>query len=199
MYAKKNSGKKVVATLLAIALLIGGVIGGTIAYLMDSTNEIKNTFTVGDVDIDLIETKPENKTAKMVPGATIEKDPTVTVTADSENCYVFVKVQESANFDDFMTYNIAEDWEVVENNADDNYVVYGRSAKANDRFSVLENDKVTVKADVTKNQMDLLTTDTQPTLTFTAYAIQSANLVDTSNNAVNTLAGAWALIPKTNP
>ena len=57
MYAKKNSGKKVFAMLLALALVVGCGIGGTIAWLMDTTDAVTNTFTVGDVDIEVDEEK----------------------------------------------------------------------------------------------------------------------------------------------
>ena len=94
MYAKKNSGKKVFAMLLALALVIGCGIGGTIAWLMSNTGTITNTFTSSDLTITLTESKPDNQTAKMVPGAVIAKDPTVTVKGSSEDCYVFVKIEK---------------------------------------------------------------------------------------------------------
>ena len=72
-----------------------------------SDREVKNTFTVGDINIGLTETTTDYK---MVPGNTIAKDPTVTVKAESEACWLFVKVTESENLDTFITYAIAEGW-----------------------------------------------------------------------------------------
>lgn len=103
MYAKKNSGKKVVLTLLAIVLLISGAVGGTVAWLVSNTNTVTNTFTVGKITIDLEETINGNRTSakeaavenegfKIVPGASEAKDPVVTVEAGSEKCYVYVCV-----------------------------------------------------------------------------------------------------------
>ena len=37
--------KKTLALLLALVLLAGGVIGGTLAWLTDKTDPVKNTFT----------------------------------------------------------------------------------------------------------------------------------------------------------
>lgn len=172
--------KKAVITAVALTLVLCLTVGGTLAWLMDKTGEVKNTFTVGDVDIELTETLPADKTAKMVPGATIGKNPTITVSADSENCYVFVKIDESANLKDFISYTVADGWTEVETG------VYYRTAVANDKFAVLADNQVTVKDTVTKAMMDAVG-EAKPTLTFTAYAIQSANL------KVTQIADIWNL------
>ena len=50
----KKTNKKVIALILAIALLVIAAIGGTMAYFTDK-DSAENTFTVGNVKIDLIE------------------------------------------------------------------------------------------------------------------------------------------------
>ena len=104
----KNTKLRRILLLLACAVLLVSLsVGATLAYLT-STDEVENTFTVGDVQIKLDEAKvntetgkapdPEdrtpdgNKQVRMVPGRLIDKDPTVTVLKDSEDCYVRVKV-----------------------------------------------------------------------------------------------------------
>ena len=82
----KNKKKTLLMSLAAVLLVVSGVFG-TLAWLTDSTDSITNTFTVGNIDIDLTETLPTDRTAKMVPGHTIKKDPKVTVTAGS-NIYM---------------------------------------------------------------------------------------------------------------
>ena len=47
-----------------------------------------------------------------------------------------------------------------------------KSTTADQPFSVLLNDKVTVKGTVTNEMMEAIGEDEEPTLTFTAYAIQ---------------------------
>ena len=178
---KKNS-KKMVALLLALCLLIGGVVGGTIAYLVDKTDPVVNTFTTSDVDITLGETTTDYK---MVPGATIKKDPTVTVKAGSEACYVFVKVEKSTNFGTYMTYGMAEGWnQLKDGNGTDVAGVFYRevaAGSADQEFAVLKNNQVTVLTSVTKAMMETAKT-AKPTLTFTAYAIQQAGF-DTPEKA----------------
>lgn len=104
-----EKAKKILALLLCAILLVGATIAGTVAYLTD-TDEVQNTFTVGQVHIDLTETDTDNdsNTAdnvtvndvqrdkanayKLMPGIAVKKDPIVTVKANSEDCYVRVKV-----------------------------------------------------------------------------------------------------------
>ncbi len=162
--------KKTVALLLALVLVLGVAVGGTIAWLLDTTAPIVNTFTAGNVDIELAET---TTTYKMVPGTTIAKDPKVAVKADSEKCYVFVKLDKSANFDSFMTYTVAAGWTELESVSGVYYRV-AEDTDADQEFAVLANDQVTVKDEVTKAQLDAVKTENKPTLTITAYACQYA-------------------------
>ena len=164
--------KKSFVMVLALVLVFAVAVGGVVAWLTATTGPVKNTFTVGDINITL--TESPNLDLKMVPGNDIKKDPTVTVVGGSEDCYLFVKVEKSANFDAFMTYAMANGWEMV--SGTDN--VYSRKVLATDAvkaFSVLAGDKVTVKTDVTKTDLNALAENTYPTLTFTAYAVQLHN------------------------
>lgn len=98
MYAKKNSTKKIAAVLLAVVLLVGCTIGGTLAWLSAQTNEVTNTFTVGKITITLAETTGESY--KIVPGSTEDKDPKITVAQGSEKCYVYALVTNNVKLTD---------------------------------------------------------------------------------------------------
>lgn len=181
--------KKIFIPIIALALVCCCVIGGTIAWLTDVTDPVKNTFTVGNISIELKETPVE--TYKMVPGCTIAKDPTATVKAGSEDCYLFVKVEKSANFDTFMTAAIADDWKVLSGETN----VYYRAVEQNkvdQTFPVLKDNKVAVKDTVTKKMMDAIikAPETAPTLTFTAYAVQMMQ----NGTETFTPADAWSKI-----
>lgn len=130
MYAKKNNGKKIIITLLAVVMLIGCTIGGTLAWLSATSGTVTNTFTVGDVNIELKEHDlkadgtldtssevTEENTYKIVPGDTQPKDPFVRVEAKSEESWIFVQVKEvrntvtgNANATKYVTWEIAEGW-----------------------------------------------------------------------------------------
>ena len=96
--------KKKLMTVLALVLVIAMSVAGTYAYLT-STDTVKNTFTVGDVQIKLDEAKANTdgtpvqgadrvkaNSYKLLPGHTYNKDPMVTVLAGSESSYVKMTV-----------------------------------------------------------------------------------------------------------
>ena len=175
--------KKRISLVMALVLVLSCVIGGTLAWLTAKTNPVVNTFTVGDINITLTETTGDEY--KMVPGNTIDKDPKVTVEDSSEDCWLFVKVDKSSKLGDYIAYTMADGWTALEGVEEE---VYYRDATANDEFSVLEGDQVTVKKSVTKGMMKEAETD-KPTLTFTAYAVQKAN--------VNSASDAWTIATAT--
>lgn len=90
---KKSLNMKPLAILLALTLLVGCAIGGTIAWLTAETKAVENTFTVGDITIKLSEST--GNTFKIVPGATDAKDPTLAVKEGSEKCYVYALVENN--------------------------------------------------------------------------------------------------------
>ena len=178
--------KKSLALLLAIAIVVVGAVAGTVAWLTDQTPSVTNTFTTSDINIELKETK---NNFQMIPGWNIEKDPKVTVKTGSEACYLFVKLEKSENFNQYMTYDMAKGWTELQGYAG----VYYRevaAATADTAFEVLKDNQVTVKGTVTKAQMNDLTADTYPTLTVTAYASQLYK----NNTQTFTAAEAWANI-----
>lgn len=85
--------KKIVALCLCVALAVVAIGGATLAYFTDTTDAKTNTFTVGNVDIDLTEPKwNEDDAHTLMPGASYAKDPTITVAEKSQDAYVFLKV-----------------------------------------------------------------------------------------------------------
>lgn len=193
--------KKVLISVLSIALVLCCAIGATLAWLTAQSNTVTNTFTVGKVTIDLWESTlatdgtlaSPHTTAnsyKMVPGSTLAKDPTVTVKAGSEPCYLFVKVEKENNFDTFMEYAMDENWEAV-TGVDGVWKYKGEALdlclEADVDVNVIKDKKVTVKSSVTATQLDAVGTNL-PALKFTAYAIQKDNLTVTDAKDV------WNLI-----
>ena len=174
-YSKRRGvATKVLVMTLALMLVVGLSVGGTLAWLTAKTNSVVNTFTVGDIDITLAETT--GATYKIIPGVDLPKDPKVTVVQDSEACWLFVKVEE-ANWPDAVeedgtrkvNYAIADGWTLVGGTTN----VYYREVAASDAdqaFDVLANNQVTVSETLTKTEANAITV--APTLTFTAYAIQ---------------------------
>ena len=174
--------KRSLALLLALVLAIGVAAGGTIAWLVAKTDSVVNTFTYGDINIDLTETTGDSY--KIIPGVDITKDPKVTVKANSEACWLFVKVAE-ADGTPKVTYTIADDWTALEGQAGVYYREVG-AVTADTSSGVLKDNKITVSENLTKAEVNGI--KTQPTLTFTAYAVQK--------DGIATAAAAWE---KANP
>lgn len=99
----KTAKKAMLMTLCAIILVVATVFG-TMAYLT-STDEVVNTFTVGNVAIKLDEAKANTdgslvegaarvkaNSYKLLPGHTYNKDPMVTVLNGSEASYIKMTV-----------------------------------------------------------------------------------------------------------
>ena len=204
--------KKTIALVLACILCVAIGIGGTLAWLTATSDDVVNTFTTSDIDITLAETKGgDSKEFKMVPGWTIDKDPKVTVATGSEDCYLFVKLEKSSNFDTFLTYTMADGWKQLkdEDNKDVSGVFYRviGASEMGTAISVLANDQVTVKETVTKADMNGLTATTYPTLTVTAYATQLWKDNNPGTDATEaeiaaaqfTAIGAWAKVAPASP
>lgn len=183
-----KGGMKAIAMLLSLVLVFVGVIGGTVAWLIAESDEVVNTFTYGDINLDLDETDteldddndPDTNDYEMLPGAEIVKDPKVTVKADSVSNWLFVKLEKSANFDDFLTYTIASGWtQLYDENGEEVEGVYYLFHLEDDEdveYEVLMDNEVQVREDVTKEMLNALDADPNspnyPTLTVSAYAVQ---------------------------
>lgn len=186
--------KKIIATVGACALCVGLGVAGTLAWLTDKTESVTNTFTTSNVDITLTETTGSDY--QMIPGFTITKDPKVTVKAGSEDCYLFVKLEISDNYRDYLeNYKISDGWKQLKNGETDVDGVYYREVESNDTsdqpFYVLKNNQLTVKESVTKENMDAIDDSSdatsEPTLTVKAYATQ---LYKTNNEKMDVY-NAW--------
>ncbi len=193
----RKQRRKPLAVLLALMLIVGVAVGGTVAWLTAKSDTITNTFKTSDITITLSETKPDNKTAQIVPGYTITKDPLVTVTKGSEKCYVFVTVTETnwpamteseggARKVDYTVITGNDGWKKLENSgAASGTTVYYRVVEKNEagdqKFKILTDDKITISGTLTKTEMAQITNDF--TLTFNAYACQyyKDNLGNASN------------------
>ena len=91
-----------VAVILAAAALVAASVAGTVAYLTASS-AVSNVFTVGNIAISMPETKvkpdgtatgeprTDTNSYHLVPGHTYIKDPTIFITSETDEMYLFVK------------------------------------------------------------------------------------------------------------
>lgn len=181
----KKTSKALLLSLCAVLLVTASVLG-TMAYLT-SQDQVVNAFTVGNVAITLDEKDVDNSTPgendrdkanayKLMPGHNYEKDPIVHVDANSEDCYLFVKVvNEIANIEAEKTVAqqmTEKGWVAVD--AANGIYVY-TTDKTNpavvtkgSNITVFENFTIAGNVDNTT-----LATYADKTITVNAYAIQA--------------------------
>ena len=111
-----NKKKTIIA---AIVLLLVLLVGGAIAYFTD-TDTKTNTFTVGNVDIQLNEVWNAADGEGVVPGEKIDKKPSVENKGKSD-AYVFLKVTIPCHNNKalFTLEELNAAWNQVESNACD--------------------------------------------------------------------------------
>ena len=189
-YEKRRSvSGRLFVLMLALVLVLGCAVGGTVAWLVAKTDPVVNTFTYGDINIALTETTGDDY--KIIPGVDIGKDPKVTVKAGSEACWLFVKVEEEGTFvANKVTYSIADGWTKGDGTKIPANVYYRAvdAVKNDTDFAVLKDNKIYVSDTLTKIDIKDISTTT-PKLSITAYAIQKDGMA--------TAAEAWAAIPGT--
>ena len=192
--------KKILALALAAVLLVAVGVGGTLAWLADTTDAVENTFTAAGIDISLEETKNydtnndgtnDSWQMQMIPGTSANKDPKVTV-EDATTVDIILFVEFTQNVTD-LTYTStlkAPDWTNIENTN-----VWYRLVSAADvakefactesgcqdkdlHWHMLAGDKVEVKNTVTEN-------NNGGTMKWQAWAIQQTGFVGEDGKVTN--------------
>ena len=194
---RRMSNKKFIAILsvfvmLALTMVVGCAVDGTVAWLVSESKSSVSTFTLGDINIELAE-ESGSQPLKIIPGVEITRTLRVKVMPNSEACWLFVKVEET-NWPDFKktdettrkvsySVNVPNDWKALEGNPG----VYYREVSAEDAKTGVEydvNGVVAVSEELTKAEINSIASGTQPQLSFTAYAVQ--------RDGIDDAATAWA-------
>lgn len=211
---KRNNSTKIIPLLLALALLVCCGIGGTVAWLMDSTEAVTNTFTIGDINLTLVESpynaannsygnpvqstreNPLTNSYPLIPGNSYKKDPKVTVLANSEDCYLFVRMEKIGNPDNYLDFTFNDDgWYTYNGEEGVYYREVSKSAsdqswdllkKIDGDFTIKVSDKIVKAGTASGDYIDMPANN--PEIKFTAYAVQKANL---------SLEKAWELVDPT--
>lgn len=185
--------KKLLSLLCVMVLTAAIAVGGTLAYLT-SQDSVTNTFTVGKVAIVLdeadtdgsktnttVEGRDKANAYKLYPGQSYAKDPTITVAADSEECWLFVKVtngiEEIEDSENTIAYQMAtKGWTLVGGETD--VYTLAETKNAGETAVVFDSFKITGNVD-----NDTLADYADEQITVIAYAIQAEGFA--------TAQGAW--------
>ena len=184
--------KKTLTVLLALVLVIAMSVAGTMAYLTSQAS-VTNTFTVGNVAITLDEAKVNEygvatddprtnaNEYRLIPGHSYTKDPIIHVAANSEACYLFVKVEDGlADIEADTTIAAqlaANNWKAVDGVA--NVYVYAVDTDA--KTAVTRSADVTnvpVFGSFTLKSDAVVSNYKNASIVVTAYAIQADGFAD---------------------
>ena len=179
---------KVLVTALCAVLLVAVSVLGTIAYLTEK-DTVTNTFTVGSVSITLdeAEVNPDGtvksnsrvkaNTSHLIPGHSYVKDPTVHVGSSSEDCWIFVKLEnglESIVADTSIEAQMtANGWAPIA--GEENVYAYRETVSADDDIAVF--GSFTLKGDAEVSDY------ANAKIEVVAYAVQA--------DGFSTAAAAW--------
>ena len=134
----------ILVIILSAVLLVVASVMGTLAFLA-SSSAVSNTFTYGDVSIDMRESAvdengkdndgadrtSDGNSYELIPGKTYDKDPAITVKQGSVPSYLFVKIKngisniEVAGNTTIKAQMIANGWQLIKsNNAGEELYLY---------------------------------------------------------------------------
>lgn len=184
-FAKRRGvATKTMIVALAIMLVVGCTIGGTLAWLTAESDEVENTFTVGDINISIAETR--GTSFKIIPGGTAAKDPAITVQKGSEKCFVYALITNTVKLGDTVVAvpQINSDWTLIGADGDKTLYVYKEAVDAStatadvkltDVFSTVEYSE-----DITKANIETLN---NTKIIVQGYAHQADNTTQTDANS----------------
>ena len=193
--------KKILLVGLLVVLVAAVSVGLTVAFLT-SQSTVTNTFTVGDVKITLDEAKVDANgepvssaervtanTYKLIPGHSYTKDPQIHVDASSEDCYLFVKVQDglaAIEADQTIAAQMAANgWKAV--SGVDNVYVYAVSSDAKTIVAKGANINVFGSFTLTDSANTVAYKDAQ--IVVKAYAIQADGFAGSTPEQIWAAAG----------
>lgn len=199
----KTRTKVLLLTLCAVLLVVSTVFA-TMAFLT-STDTVTNTFTFGRIEITLDEAtvgtdgeitdgadrnqttgRRDTNTYHLIPGHLYTKDPTIHVSNESEDCWLFVKIENGlkdiiaeVTIENQMTNN--NGWTLI--NETNNIYAYRDVVSKNAHIPVFDEFKLKNDADVQNYG--------EAKIVVTAYAVQADGFNLPTKTAIENATDAW--------
>ena len=178
--------KKTLTIALSMVLVAAIAVTGTLAFLTASSTELVNKFTFGNTEVTIAEPKwtaalGGEEAMKVVPGETVDKDPTVTVKG-SEEVYVYAYVNNALS--EYVTIGaIGANWTAVDGLA--GLYRYNTTVTPADGGTELEPlfNTVTISDEITQEELETSNPFTDGTITVQAYVHQAAEAGQTVADA----------------
>lgn len=188
-----RKSQKLLLTSILLALVAVLTVTPTLSWLSSTSAPVVNTFAGGAISIVLDEAlvdtdgnaltgddaqRVTSNSYKYVAGAVLDKDPTPTVLKGSEECYVFLCVENELGEKFTMNYDTTSWLKVAEADGTSVYVYHARVDASEAEADVVLNPiftTVTVSDDLTAEDIEALG---ERTLSVTAFAVQTTSLSD---------------------
>lgn len=217
--------KKIVSAIAALSLVAALAIGGTLAFLKDETGAVTNNFTYNaasqNVDLKIYEHKidPDNNTKvfdtaytegddthivyegesqayTIMPGATVDKDPTLRLTSGATKVYLYAEVVKSDTNNAIANIEIADGWEKLSGsgkNGGDLYVL-AASKTAGVNTGMTGDVANTVEYQVLENvtYTSTLSDDANASIAVYGYVVDAVAGTDAGTVYTETFVGAGA-------
>lgn len=175
--------KKTLTIALSMVLVAAIAVTGTLAFLTDDSEVLINKFKFGNTEVEIAEPTwdaalGEEEAMKVVPGETVDKDPTVTVKG-TEEVYVYAYVNNALA--DYVTIGAIDDakWTPVVGldglyRYNDTVTPAADGTKLDPLF-----ETVTISETVTQKMLEENNPFTNGTITVQAYVHQAKEIGDT--------------------
>ena len=184
--------RKIFAVVPVLIMVLFATISGTVAWLVSEPDPVINTFTYGFVDISLEESDTAldgdgdeyTNMYKMIPGESVEKDPVVNGKQGRECCWVFITLDKSDNFDDYLSFELAKDdygidiWTALESVPGVYFTIVRAdvTAESDHSLRIFADGRLTVRSSVTRQMLDALGSyegaEPYPVVTVGAVSVQ---------------------------
>ena len=197
---------KAMLLVLCAVLLVAGSVMGTLAYLKAQTGTVTNAMTVGKVEITLDEAKvnvygeklakddsvwetgkeladrvADGNKYKLIPGHTYVKDPKITVAANSEASYLFVRIRndingiEAADDNTIAQQMAANGWTPLESGSRIYYRSAAATAEEAKEYPVFASFTIADDANDSEYRNNI---SSETVVAVTAYAVQADGFSD---------------------
>ena len=180
--------------MIAAAAVIAIAIGGTLAWLSSQASDSVTLIGTDQVTVTMSDSNISSDAARVVPGASVAFNPTLTVT-NTVDAYLFVKIVQTH---DLFTYTVDASWQALSGQSG---VYYQKITGSNENVvKTIMTDGTITYADTLTNAGDGQTTSVSTyddeTIQVRGYAIQAdylTGVTDDMNEAAHA-AVAWGIL-----
>ena len=184
-----RKSQKLMITSIMVAVIAMVTVGPTMSWLSATTDPVVNTFAGGAIALQLDESQVDANGKKMadaprvkenrykyMAGAEMDKDPTVTVLKGSEECYVFLLVENELNEKFSINYD-TDSWLKFAEADSKTIYAYKETVDAYKSEKDMELPPIFTQIDISSDLSETDITELgERKLSVTAFAVQASNM-----------------------